>query len=276
MNMSERLKNRRKELNLTMFEVAQKVGVSEATVSRWESGNIANMRRDKIEKIADALNVSPGYLMGWEEINPSNVVIGTELKKIILGIAERLHVSCEYLVGVYLNELASSHEPKKLNEENLYNFFCEVLERNHVLPSNAYPVEGLVSFEEIGTVKAGYNGMADEIPTGRIVDIPVAMLNGRPKEDFFMLRVNGDSMYPTLVDGDSILVQKCTSVDSGTLAVILYNGDEASVKKVNYVFGEDWMELIPINPEYKTKRIEGSDLEQCRVLGKVVKLIREF
>lgn len=143
-------------------------------------------------------------------------------------------------------------------------------------PSNIYPVEGLVSFEEIGTVKAGFDGMADETPTGKIVEIPVAMLNGRPKEDFFMLRVNGDSMYPTLVDGDSILVQKCTSVDPGTLAVILYNGDEASVKKVNYVFGEDWMELIPINPEYKTKRIEGSDLEQCRVLGKVVKLIREF
>lgn len=276
MNMSERLKNRRKELNLTMFEVAQKVGVSEATVSRWESGNIANMRRDKIEKIADALNVSPGYLMGWEAINPSNVVIGTELKKIILSIAERLHVSYEYLVEVYLNERASSLESKKLNEENLYNFFCKILERTLVTPSNIYPVKGLVSFEEIGTVKAGYNGMADETPTGKIVDIPAAMLNGRPKEDFFMLRVNGDSMYPTLVDGDSILVQRCTSVDSGTLSVVLYNGDEASVKKVNYASGEDWMELIPINPEYKTKRIEGSDLEQCRVLGKVVKLIREF
>lgn len=162
---------------------------------------------------------------------------------------------------------------------NLANFFdvsVDYILGRSSTPSNIYPVEGLVSFEEIGTVKAGYNGMADETPTGKIVDIPAAMLNGRPKEDFFMLRVNGDSMYPTLVDGDSILVQRCTSVDSGTLSVVLYNGDEASVKKVNYVFGEDWMELIPINPEYKTKRIEGPDLEQCRVLGKVVKLIREF
>lgn len=83
-------------------------------------------------------------------------------------------------------------------------------------------------------------------------------------------------MYPKLIEGDTILCKRCNSVDSGDLAVILYNGDEATVKKVNYVIGQNWLELIPINPEYTTKRIEGADLEQCRVLGKVVKLIRDL
>jgi repressor LexA len=82
-------------------------------------------------------------------------------------------------------------------------------------------------------------------------------------------------MYPRLLEGDTILCKRCTTVDSGELAVILYNGDEATVKKVKYVQGEDWLELIPFNPEYPVKRIEGSDLEQCRVLGKVMKLIRD-
>ena len=45
------LKNRRIEKGLTMKEVASKVGVSEGTISRWESGNIENMRRDKISKL---------------------------------------------------------------------------------------------------------------------------------------------------------------------------------------------------------------------------------
>lgn len=63
---------------------------------------------------------------------------------------------------------------------------------------------------------------------------------------------------------------------SNVLYNVLYNGDEATVKKVHYVYGEDWLELIPINPEYETKRIEKHDLENCRVLGKVVKLIRDF
>ncbi len=55
---------RRKELNLTMYELSQKVGVSEGTISRWESGDIENMRCDKIEPLAKALNVSPSFLMG--------------------------------------------------------------------------------------------------------------------------------------------------------------------------------------------------------------------
>ncbi len=67
MEICEKLKERRKELALTMLEVAQKIGVSEATVSRWESGDIANMRRDKIVSLASALQVSPSFIMGWED-----------------------------------------------------------------------------------------------------------------------------------------------------------------------------------------------------------------
>lgn len=66
MNIRLKLSERRKELGLTLAEVAAKVGVSEATVSRWESGHIDNMKRDKIALLADALKVSPLYVMGME------------------------------------------------------------------------------------------------------------------------------------------------------------------------------------------------------------------
>ena len=144
------------------------------------------------------------------------------------------------------------------------------------LASNVYEVDGILVFEEIGTVAAGFDGMIDEIPTGRKIEIPASMITGGNKEDYFVLRVKGNSMYPRLLDGDTILCKRCESVDSGSLAVVLYDGDEATVKKVNYVQGENWLELIPFNPEYPTKRIEGADLEQCRVLGLVVKLIRDL
>lgn len=51
------LKQRRKELGLTMQEVAESVGVSEATISRYESGNIQNMRQNRIAKYAQVLQV---------------------------------------------------------------------------------------------------------------------------------------------------------------------------------------------------------------------------
>ena len=142
--------------------------------------------------------------------------------------------------------------------------------------SNIQSVDEIVTFEEIGTISAGYNGQAIEEHTGKTIDLPVSMLKGHSKDDYFVLRVRGNSMYPKLLDGDSILCRKTASVDSGDIAVILYNGDEATVKKVNFVHGEDWIELIPINKDYEIMRIEGYKLEECRVLGRVVKLIRDF
>lgn len=60
------LKNRRLELQLTLEDVAKRVGVSPATISRWESGDIANMRRDRIAALAEALQISPAVIMGWD------------------------------------------------------------------------------------------------------------------------------------------------------------------------------------------------------------------
>lgn len=67
MGVKDIIKNRRIELNMTMKEVADKVGVSEGTVSRWESGDIANMRRDKIMALAKVLDLSPNVIMGWDD-----------------------------------------------------------------------------------------------------------------------------------------------------------------------------------------------------------------
>lgn len=67
MEINEILKNRRIELNLTQLDVAKAVGVSEATVSRWESGNIANMKRSRIAALAQILQIKPGVIMGLEE-----------------------------------------------------------------------------------------------------------------------------------------------------------------------------------------------------------------
>lgn len=59
--------NRRKELGISMEVLGKKVGVSKATIQRWESGEISNVRRDKIAKLASALDTTPAYLMGWDE-----------------------------------------------------------------------------------------------------------------------------------------------------------------------------------------------------------------
>lgn len=145
------------------------------------------------------------------------------------------------------------------------------------LPPDAITISGeFVSLPVIGTITAGYNGVAQEEYTGERLEIPREILSHYSPDELYVLTVKGDSMYPELLDGDRVLVYRVSSVDSGTVAVVMYNGDEATVKRVEYEQGKDYFDLIPRNPEYQTKRISGADLEQCRILGKVVYLFRKF
>lgn len=72
MNLGDKIKNRRLDLDLTLQEVADIVGVSKSTVQKWESGNIENMKRDKIALLAKALNVSPLFIMGIDDREMKN------------------------------------------------------------------------------------------------------------------------------------------------------------------------------------------------------------
>ena len=71
MDIGKLIRSRRIELGITQKDIAIHVGVSEGTVSRWESGNIGNMRRDRIAKLANILRISPTVVMGIEDIEKS-------------------------------------------------------------------------------------------------------------------------------------------------------------------------------------------------------------
>lgn len=66
----ELIKALRKKRGMTLEEVGNIVGVSKSTVRKWETGDIANIRRDKIAALAKALGTTPQRLMGWEEEDP--------------------------------------------------------------------------------------------------------------------------------------------------------------------------------------------------------------
>ena len=65
--MGEKIYYLRTKNSMTLEELGNKVGVGKSTVRKWENGMIANMKRDKILKVAEALNTTPAYLMGWDE-----------------------------------------------------------------------------------------------------------------------------------------------------------------------------------------------------------------
>lgn len=131
----------------------------------------------------------------------------------------------------------------------------------------------LVTIHYAGPVAAHFDATPDDAYEQRT--IPAQWIGRRRPEDFFLATVSGDSMYPQFQDGDEILCLRCSDMGiSGRIGIMLLGGDEATVKRIEYKLGEDWIDLIPINPEFKPRRIEGVDLEQCRVVGRVIKVIR--
>lgn len=82
MEVKDIIREKRLEKNLTMKELANLVGVSEATISRWESGDIENMKRDKISALVKVLGIPLEVIMEWEDgyyLNPETANVAQEI-----------------------------------------------------------------------------------------------------------------------------------------------------------------------------------------------------
>lgn len=85
-NIGKLIHDRRIELGMTMKELGEKCDVSEATISRYESGNIKNMRRDVVAALAKALQINPKVLMDWHDdessyyTDPETAKLAEEIK----------------------------------------------------------------------------------------------------------------------------------------------------------------------------------------------------
>lgn len=197
-------------------------------------------------------------------------------------LANKLKIS-RSTIGMYET---GKREPDLETLEALADFYN--VDMNTLTGNNPVsPAKGLYSpttTDEIATfyiqtsVAAHYNAIStDETLDGETVEVPTSYLNGRPSEDYCAMRVKGNSMYPQFHDGDIVIVLKQGTLDhSGQVGVICYGGEQMTIKRINYVDGEDWLELIPLNSEFPPERIEGADLEQCKVIGLPRILIRNL
>nr|DAL25794.1 MAG TPA_asm: Repressor protein CI [Caudoviricetes sp.] len=204
MSIGTRMKERRLQLNKTLEEVGSVVGVSKATIQRYEKGAITNIPSDKIEKIAKALSTTPAFLMGWED--KSNRLKGVRIP--ILG---------RVVAGIPLEAITD--------------------------------IEG---YEEI-TPKMASLG------------------------EYFALRIKGHSMEPQILDNDVVICKCQSDVESGDIAIILVNGDEATCKQIKK--SPEGVTLIGFNPVvypphfYSNKEIAELPVN---VIGKVVELRRSL
>lgn len=91
--------------------------------------------------------------------------------------------------------------------------------------------------------------------------------------EFFALKIRGHSMEPRMMEGDVVIVRRQDDVESGDIAIVLVNGNEATVKRVKKQ--EDGITLIATNTSvYEPHYYSNKEIEELpvRILGKVIEL----
>lgn len=161
---------------------------------------------------------------------------------------------------------------------DFFNVNMDLLfDRSEIRKELKYPVisDSIVSFPVIGELAAGYEHIAMEDWSGDTIEIPESYLKGRKREDYLVLSVKGDSMYPHYQNGDKVLILKQDCInESGDIAAVIYDGEYATLKKIEYK--KDAVRLVPLNPEYMPKEISGADLEQFKIIGIPRLLVRDI
>ena len=208
--IGSRIRNRREELGLSQDELGKRLGYkSRSSINKIELDQ-RSLTQSKIKAIADALETTPSYIMGWNEPDV------------------------------------------KLDEEDL-KFF-----------DNLFTIE-TKKFPLLGNIACGKPIFPDE-------QFEAYVEAGANIKADFCLRAKGDSMIGARIyDGDIVFIHKQEMVDDGEIAAVLID-DEATLKRVYYDQENNVIQLFAENPQYKTMRFVGEELNHIRILGKAVAL----
>ena len=104
MTMAERIKERRLQMAYTQEELARKLGLQKSAIAKYENGRVENIKRSVIADMANILECSPSYLMGWDEPTPSR-------KGVIINVLGRV------AAGIPLEAIEDIIDTEEISEE---------------------------------------------------------------------------------------------------------------------------------------------------------------
>lgn len=189
------------------------------------------------KELTKYLGISEGSIADWKKGKTKSY------KKHIDKIATYFNVSVDYLLG------SSSPVPT----------------------ARIVDTSQMISIPVVGSVAAGISCTATQNIVGYELTSPESLRSGY---EYIYLKVKGDSMEPLLLEGDLVLVQLQSMVESGDYAVVIVDNEDGLVKKI--VYGENYIHLKSNNPYYPVRKFEGDEMNRVRIVGKVVESKRKF
>ena len=207
MTTGERIKLRRKETGISAETLADRIGVSPATVYRYEKGDIEKVPGNLLEPIADALSTTPAYLMGWSD-QPEDYDEAEELNDLPSDWYSHFNGDTRSAVQAY-----------------------RAMERDRAEESASRIKTGVRRrIPLVGAIACGAPITAEENIEDWVA-VPAYI-----RADF-ALRCRGDSMKDArILDGDLVCIRKQDDVDDGQIAAVLID-DEATLKRVHHLPG---------------------------------------
>ena len=276
---SERLNEAMQAKNISQAQLVEKTGIGKSTMSQYLSGKY-KAKQDNITKIAEALHISPAWLMG----------IDTEM--------EKPEESLEEIFAYNLNKFMVKYD-KDIDDVAKA---CNVKKKEILKWTNAEKIPAVDIIQRLAIIFDCYKsdltekmGRSTAHPRGVRIPVLGRVVAGIPIEaieeildyeeisestartgDYFALQVKGDSMEPRMYEGDVVIVRKQETAQTGDVAIVLVNGDEATVKKIRIM--DSGIMLIPFNTKYDPWIYTAEDIERLpvKIIGKVVECRQKY
>lgn len=273
MTIGERIRSIRQAKGISQTELANATGISKQTIYKYETNIILNIPSDKIEAISGYLNVNPAVIMGWEDFSDKQLHLANGIHvrkwnpKVGNPVIDREELEEFQIIWEEPGLLVYLDKDSKATPEDIASVISAYapngkqalsqLETHPYNPTHRIPI--------LGRISAGLPLYAEE----HIEGYTYTELNGGA--EYFALRVSGDSMNAARIyDGDTLIVRRQDVVDNGEIAVVMVNGDEATVKR--FYRTASGVTLMPqsTNPIHQPQ-IYDTRTTSIRVIGLVVK-----
>ncbi|WP_105158135.1 S24 family peptidase [Streptococcus suis] len=238
------VKQYRTASSLTMEQLAEKIGKTKSTISKWEKGT-RSPKIQEIEELANFFGIDPQIMMFGKSYTPT-----TAPNSLIEQISDKV---------VQLTEP---------NQKNVLRYSSELLDKQNTVTDSKNTVN------ELQAIYFTYNYYDQPASAGTgqyLNDVKVETIELPIEVDAdFVVPIYGDSMEPEYHSGDYIFVKLSVDLSDGDIGVFAYNGD-AYIKQLRIT--DQGAYLHSLNPDYDNIPITADT--DFRTIGEVVEVYRD-
>lgn len=237
--IGDRIRERRLKLGLSGAELAKRIGIPKSTMFRYEGEYSDNIPIDIIRPLARILQTTPEYLMGWDEKNTQMNSQAMEYSESLKRLRKQKGITQQELADILCVDKTSiskwengANYPNQNIQVLIADYFGVsvdyMLGRDNLPPyKNIYPLEPYIKLPVLGVIRAGQPICTDQNSYDDWEFADAKYNDGK----HYILRVQGDSMYPIIPNGSIAIIRIQNTAEKGQIVAFAFDGEYATLKR---------------------------------------------